>query len=85
MSIKEARRQIWFAHDRARLVDTPEFDDVLDRLVLEVQAAMPCYDTAKYGDYRITRCEGPSPVCESCAARDKLKEAACTTTTRTKA
>lgn len=72
MSVEEARQRLWNA-----LMDFEDsFADDLDRLILEVQAEMPCRDSSNPD---CPSCSEPGctmHLCPSCTARMKLKETA---------
>ena len=80
MSVEEARDAI---ADQAMICEggcddnCPNIYEDLDRLVLEVQAEMPCYHEALCGDdcdHVIEWTDGgfPAPDCPSCTARQQL-------------
>ena len=67
MSVEEARRTKREQHEYCDQWACCYDDDFLDRLILEVQAGMPCYWTEG---------ECAQTPCPSCQAREKLKETA---------
>ena len=74
MSVEEVRSEML---DWVKSGGYDELRRYLDRLVLEVQAAMPCYHEALCGDdcdHVIEWTDGgfPAPDCPSCTARQQL-------------
>lgn len=76
MSVEEARKLVLLARHGELL----RFNPVLERLIVEVQAEMPCYWKKEFED-RVTCLEDPERIrwsskinaCPSCTARTALK------------
>ena len=71
MSVETARAAVerFFPAD---LLGQPEAFYLLDRLELEVRAAMPCYDLGLYVCGKGPRIVGATEYCPSCIARQEL-------------